>query len=74
MFFYSSQVCDLLRSFAAVPRLRVQKWCLDQGFELIELEPEEDSDSEEGKTSDCRQGHTQRVNNRMWASYGYPNP
>ena len=29
-----------------VCRVDVQKWCIDAGFELVELNPEEESDSE----------------------------
>ena len=31
---------------AEVPRLEVQTWCIDSGFELVELNPEVETDSE----------------------------
>ena len=38
--------------FIVINRLTTQTWCIDNGFELVELDPDEDSDSEtEGNLS-----------------------
>ncbi|XP_060606643.1 alpha- and gamma-adaptin-binding protein p34-like [Ruditapes philippinarum] len=39
-------VCDRCLDDSAVGRLEVQTWCIDNGFELVELNPETESDSE----------------------------
>jgi len=42
----------LLSFFIVINRLTTQTWCIDNGFELVELDPDEDSDSEtEGNLS-----------------------
>jgi len=39
-------VCRNATANHVVPRQRVLTWCLENGFELVEMEPEEDSDDE----------------------------
>ncbi|XP_053405580.1 alpha- and gamma-adaptin-binding protein p34-like isoform X2 [Mercenaria mercenaria] len=39
-------VCDRCSENSAVGRLETQTWCIDNAFELVELNPEADSDSE----------------------------
>ena len=42
----------MLSFFIVINRLTTQTWCIDNGFELVELDPDEDSDSEtEGNLS-----------------------
>ncbi|XP_074651248.1 alpha- and gamma-adaptin-binding protein p34-like [Tubulanus polymorphus] len=40
-------VCQRSTQIDAVPRAKVFNWCLDHDFELIELDPEEESEDEE---------------------------
>ncbi|KAL3866787.1 hypothetical protein ACJMK2_044056 [Sinanodonta woodiana] len=40
-------VCDQCTENHEVKRLTVQEWCIDNGFELVELTPEEDSDEDD---------------------------
>ncbi|KAK6179780.1 hypothetical protein SNE40_012062 [Patella caerulea] len=40
-------VCDTATDTHAVCRIATQKWCIEHEFEMVELEPEETSDSED---------------------------
>lgn len=37
-------------NFLEIDRITAQKFCIENSFELVELNPEETSDSEEGTT------------------------
>ncbi|ESO87611.1 hypothetical protein LOTGIDRAFT_220073 [Lottia gigantea] len=40
-------VCNTATDTKTIKRLTIQNWCLDNNFELVELQPEETSDSED---------------------------
>jgi len=43
--------CAIMFCLSAVSRVMAQSWCVDNGFELVELHPEENSDDDEGALS-----------------------
>lgn len=46
VFFQVQKEFNVLFYFLVNGRLMVQQWCTDNGFELVEMKPDEDSDIE----------------------------